>query len=148
MTRVSVVRVAIAACMGATVAGIGYGLDAARATPDALGPGTVTIHLGVDHSRFDPARIVVRQGTLVRFVVRNGDPIRHELIVGPPDVHARHASGAEAVHPPLPGEVTVEPGETAETVYRFEKVGDVTFACHLPGHYEYGMHGEVRVTRP
>ena len=50
-----------------------------------------------------PDHLTVRRGTLVRFVVRNHDPIRHELIVGPPEVHARHASGHEAVHPPVPG---------------------------------------------
>ena len=81
----------------------------------------------------------------MRFVVRNHDPIRHELIVGPPEVHARHAAGHEAVHPPVPGEVSVEPDATAETVYEFDQVGTVIFACHLPGHDEYGMNGQVEV---
>ena len=81
----------------------------------------------------------------MRFVLRNHDPIRHELIVGPADVHARHANGTEAVHPPRPGEVTVEPNATASTTYEFDGTGAVIFACHLPGHNEYGMNGVVEV---
>jgi uncharacterized cupredoxin-like copper-binding protein len=99
----------------------------------------------IHHSRFVVDDVSVRPGTDVHFVVRNNDPIRHELIVGPPDVHARHASGTEAAHPPVPGEVTVDPGETAATTFRFVGTGSVEFACHLPGHYEYGMQGWVRI---
>ena len=47
-----------------------------------------------------PSELVVEAGTEVRFVVRNGDPIGHELIVGPPDVHERHRHGTEAEHEP------------------------------------------------
>ena len=111
----------------------------------ASGGDELTVDLDIHYSRFEPTSITVRAGTLVRFVVHNHDPIRHELIVGPPEVHARHASGHEAVHPPVPGEVSVEPDATAETVYHFDQVGTVIFACHLPGHDEYGMNGQVDV---
>ena len=60
-------------------------------------------------------------------------------------MQARHENGTEATHPPVPGEVTVEPGTTAETTYHFHTVGDTEFACHLPGHYLYGMRGVVHV---
>ena len=123
----------------------GYHLDRAGGRAAVLGPGTVDVVLDVDYTRFAPDHLVVRQGTIVRFVLRNHDPIRHEFIVGPPEVHARHAAGREAIHPPIPGEVTVEPNATAETVYQFDDAGTVVFACHLPGHLEYGMHGTVEV---
>jgi uncharacterized cupredoxin-like copper-binding protein len=136
----------VAMLAGAAATGAGYGLAASSAqSGGALGPGTVVVQLDVHHSRFEPESLRVREGTLVRFVVHNGDPIRHELIVGPPDVHARHESGTEATHPPVPGEVTVDPSEVAETVYRFDEPGDVVFACHLPGHLQYGMRGTVEV---
>ncbi len=54
----------------------------------------------------------MRPGTVVRFVVTNDDPILHELIVGDDAVHARHATGTEAAHPPVSGEVSVRPGDT------------------------------------
>ena len=110
-----------------------------------LGPGLVDVVLDINYTRFTPSRLRVQEGTTVRFVLRNHDPIRHELIVGPADVHARHANGTEAVHPPRPGEVTVEPNATASTMYEFDGTGAVIFACHLPGHNEYGMHGVVEV---
>lgn len=110
-----------------------------------LGPGEVDVVLDIDYTRFTPSRVRVGEGTRVRFVLRNHDPIRHELILGPPDVHARHATGTEAVHPPRPGEVTVEPNATASTTYQFDETGALIFACHLPGHNEYGMSGVVEV---
>jgi uncharacterized cupredoxin-like copper-binding protein len=110
-----------------------------------LGPGPVDVVLDINYTRFTPSRLRVHEGTTVRFILRNHDPIRHELIVGPADVHARHANGTEAVHPPRPGEVTVEPNATASTTYEFEQAGAVIFACHLPAHNEYGMNGAVEV---
>ena len=110
-----------------------------------LGPGPVTVTLDVNHSRFSPDVIHVRVGTTVTFVVVNDDPINHELIVGDDDVHTRHENGSEADHPPVPGEVSVGPGESARTTYVFDGPGTVLFACHLPGHFDYGMHGSVRV---
>ena len=127
--------------------GIGYGVDAASSeTRDVLGPGLITVEIGIEHSRFDVERIDVHAGTLVRFIVRNDDPIPHELIVGAEDVHARHATGTERFHPPVPGEVSLLPGETGVTLYRFDDTGTFEYACHLAGHLEYGMLGTVHVT--
>jgi uncharacterized cupredoxin-like copper-binding protein len=81
----------------------------------------------------------------VRFVVVNHDPIGHELIVGGPDVQARHANGHEAYHPPVNGEVSVPADGRASTTYVFHEPGPVEYACHLPGHYQYGMHGIIEV---
>lgn len=142
---------AVAGAGGVLVAVAGLGLAAtagagADGTGDAvLGPGPVTVELGIEHSQFDRSTLRVHEGTEVRFVVVNGDPILHELIVGPPEVHRRHADGTEAEHPPVPGEVTVGPRETASTTYRFDEAGSVQFACHLPGHLAYGMSGFVEV---
>jgi len=92
-----------------------------------------------------PGHVEVPAGTHVRFVVRNLDPIDHELIVGDAGVHARHATGTEPYHPPRPGEATVLAGAEAATTYRFEEPGVVEFGCHLPGHWAYGMRGTVTV---
>ena len=105
-----------------------------------------TVELTTRLSRFEPATITVRAGTTVRFVIRNADPIDHELIVGDDEVHRRHETGTEPFHPPRPGEVTAPAGETVSTTYRFDRPGAVVFACHLPGHFAYGMQGTVHVT--
>ena len=113
---------------------------------DVLGPGTVSVELRLHHSRFEPDAIRVRAGTEVRFVVVNDDPINHELIIGDDDVHRRHEDGTEPFHPPRPGEVSVGPNATAETTFVFAEPGRVEYACHLPGHYAYGMRGTVIVS--
>jgi plastocyanin len=118
--------------------------DSAR-EDGVLGPGPVTVTIDVDHSRFVMTPIRVRPHTDVRFVVRNHDPIAHELIVGGPDVQLRHEDGHEAAHPPVPGEVSVPALGKASTTYTFHAPGPVEYACHLPGHYQYGMHGVVDV---
>jgi uncharacterized cupredoxin-like copper-binding protein len=127
----------------------GLGLAAAGGDASAggtvLGPGRATTTIGIEHSRFSTDRIVVAAGTQVTFVVENDDPIGHELIVGPPEVHRRHATGTHATHPPVPGEVTVPALEAATTTYTFDEPGTFTFACHLPGHVSFGMVGEVVV---
>jgi uncharacterized cupredoxin-like copper-binding protein len=115
------------------------------ATTKTLGPGNVTIDMTIHHSRFSPDRIRVAPGTTVRFVVDNQDPINHELIVGDAEVHRRHELGTEPVHPPRPGEVSVPALTTAETTFVFDSPGSVLYACHLPGHFRYGMSGYVDV---
>jgi uncharacterized cupredoxin-like copper-binding protein len=114
---------------------------------EPLGPGTATVHLTIRHSHFSPDRIEVRPGTTVRFVVDNADPIGHELIIGDADVHLRHENGTEPTHAPRPGEVSIPGLTTAETTFTFGDLGSVLFACHLPGHFAYGMSGTVEVSK-
>lgn len=68
-----------------------------------------------------------------------------ELVVGDSEVHRRHANGSERRHPPVPGEVSIAPGDTAMTFYEFTEVGSIVYACHLPGHVAYGMEGTIEV---
>lgn len=141
-------RWAAALAAAATVMGAGYGLDAVasdEAELPPLGPGEVTIRLDVEHSLFDVTEIRVVEGTRVRFVVDNGDPIGHELIVGPESVHARHRTGTHARHPSVAGEVSVLPKQMGVTTFEFDEPGTIEFACHLPGHYDHGMHGTIEV---
>jgi len=138
--------VVAALVVGAAVALGGLALAAPdEPSPVTLGPEPVTVVVDVEHSRFIPSTLRVEVGTEVRFVVRNDDPINHELIVGAADVHARHRNGTEAKHAPRPGELSVGPDEQGVTTYRFDDPGVVEMACHLPGHYDYGMRGEVEV---
>lgn len=125
---------------------IGMAIDSADANRVApIGPGLVDVELDMRYSRFSTSKLTVYQGTLVRFVVTNSDPINHEFVVGGPSVHAAHAKGHDLRHPPVPGEVSVSPRGRGLTTYRFDAIGTVKYACHLPGHAGYGMTGEVEV---
>lgn len=125
-------------------------LAAATIAPACGGATGATAHLRdvvltIHHSRFLPSAVTVEEGTLVRFVVRNADPIDHELIVGPQAVQDAHERGSHAVHGAVPGEVSVPAGEERSTTYRFGRSGRVLFGCHLPGHFDYGMRGVLTV---
>lgn len=101
---------------------------------------TVTI----EHSRFDPASIVVEPGATVRFVVRNDDPIAHEFLIGDEAAQLRHEKGTEPEHGARPGELSIPPGETRITTYTFpSERGRLLVGCHLPAHYDYGMRGTI-----
>jgi uncharacterized cupredoxin-like copper-binding protein len=131
---------------GATAfTGYAMNTDAHAQSSPALGPGLVTVDIGIHYSKFSISSLRVHKGTLVRFLVHNDDPIHHEFIVGDASVHLRHQSGSEATHPPVPGEVSVAPNDVGETFYRFHSTGRYEFACHLPGHLAYGMKGWVVV---
>jgi uncharacterized cupredoxin-like copper-binding protein len=148
--RVGWLGVLAATWLVASVSIAGYALAGngdERDERDVLGPGPVTIELDVENSRFAPTRIEVRQHTTATFEIVNDDPITHEFIVGGDEAHARHESGNHAQHGTVPGEVSVGPGETGTTSYTFHSPGRVLYACHLPGHFAYGMVGSV-VVRP
>jgi uncharacterized cupredoxin-like copper-binding protein len=104
-----------------------------------------TVELTVHHSKFSLEELQVRPGETIRFVLRNTDPIPHELIVGDESVQAVHEAGTEAHHADRPGEVSVAPGATAVTTYRFGSAGRLLFGCHLPGHWAYGMKGTITI---
>ncbi len=123
---------AMAAIATLVVSGCGDGTSA-RAT--------VAIH----YSRFTPAVITVPAGVPVTITLRNDDPIEHEWIVGPPEVHERHRTGTESVHAEVPAEVTVPAFSTRVTTLTFEQAGEYAYICHLPGHEAYGMVGALRI---
>jgi uncharacterized cupredoxin-like copper-binding protein len=133
-----------------TIVGAAGVLVAARATGSRAGDGAErTVVVTMHHSRFQPAQLRVAPGERVRFVLRNTDPIDHEFILGDDAVQRRHEQGRERHHHgEVPGERSVAAGQEAVTTYTFPPepgAQNLEFACHLPGHYAYGMHGTVRV---
>ena len=44
-----------------------------------------------------------------------------------------------------PNSVLVEPGKTAELTWTFSGTRDLEFACNVPGHYQAGMVGTLKV---
>jgi len=109
---------------------------------------TVTVTMS-DDMRFAPAGVAVRRGETVRFVVRNAGRLKHEMMLGSEEELVEHAKAMQE-HPDMEHDdenaVTVPPGETRELVWRFTRAGRVDFGCLVPGHYEAGMKGHVRVS--
>ena len=110
---------------------------------------TVTVDMS-DAMRFDPVNIQVRRGETVRFVVRNSGNALHEMVLGTGTSLAEHAELMKK-HPGMehdePHMLHVTPGATGEMVWQFTQVGEFRYGCLIPGHYEAGMAGKVKVTK-
>ena len=134
----------VAAAVLAVAAAIVVLAFTAAASPPEERTVDVTIHF----SRFDLSSLRVTPGETVRFVVTNTDPIDHEFLVGDAEMQQIHEDGTEAAHGARPGEISVPAGETVETTFTFpdQLAPGWEFACHLPGHYAYGMHGPITLT--
>lgn len=104
-----------------------------------------TVTITIRHSRFQPAQVQVRPGSTVRFEVVNRDPIDHELIVGTLGLQLRHEAGTDRHHDGAHGAVSVLAGGRGFTEHTFGAHGRVLLGCHLPGHWDYGMRGVVRI---
>ena len=101
----------------------------------------------LDTLRFDPATIEVDTGEVIKFEITNAGHLDHEFVLGYEDYHQSDAARMNAGHNHSTG-VFVAPGETAETVWRFDKAGKVVFACHVDDHYAAGMEGSLIVEAP
>ncbi|MCA1830911.1 MAG: cupredoxin domain-containing protein, partial [Actinobacteria bacterium] len=111
----------------------------------AVAAGPRTIEVSMHYSHYSVSSLDVAAGSTVTFLVHNTDPIPHEFIIGTEAEQAAHETGARRSHNGLPGQASVEPGARATVVYTFARAGTFIFACHLPGHYAYGMRGTVTV---
>jgi uncharacterized cupredoxin-like copper-binding protein len=116
-------------------------------------PGKVTRSIVVEMSdamRFKPASVRVKRGETIRFIVKNTGKMKHEMVLGTIKELKEHAElmrkFPEMEHAD-PNQVSVEPGMTGELVWQFTRAGTFDFACLVPGHFEAGMVGKVRVSR-
>lgn len=102
-----------------------------------------------DKLRFMPADIVVQQGETIRFRVKNSGQTLHEMVIGTKENLQKHAE-AMRKHPGMkhdaPYIAHVAPGKTGTIVWQFTKAGEFQYACLVPGHFEAGMVGRIRVS--
>ncbi|HEX7891180.1 MAG TPA: cupredoxin family protein [Ramlibacter sp.] len=114
---------------------------------DARDARTIEIRMG-DDMRFRPARVEVREGETIRFVVRNGGKILHEMVIGTAQElkeHARMMKKFPKMEHDEPFMAHVKPGAKGDLVWNFNRPGTFQFACLIPGHFEAGMKGTIVV---
>ncbi len=144
---------------------LGAALAQAPAAPPAITqPGTPDaprdVNVILREYAFDPNPLYLVAGETVRFHVINGGMIEHEFVLGGGDVQAAWATADALVSPPAllatappasvaPGtgglRLLLDSGEQATAVYTVPAGGSLQLFCHLPGHAEHGMVGEVIV---
>jgi uncharacterized cupredoxin-like copper-binding protein len=131
------------------------GYDAARVEDTPFGragdPRRVARTVRIDMSdamRFEPSALRVKRGQTVRFVVRNGGALLHEMVIGTPAALKQHAELMKKfpdMEHAEPNMVHVQPGASGEIVWQFTQPGRFQFACLIPGHFDAGMVGSVVV---
>jgi uncharacterized cupredoxin-like copper-binding protein len=108
---------------------------------------TINIEMN-DEMEYLPNGLRLKAGDTVRFVVRNNGRIMHELVLGTMDELKAHAELMRK-HPGMehdePYMAHVAPGKTQTIVWQFTKPGAFYYGCLVPGHFEAGMVGIVRV---
>jgi len=101
-----------------------------------------------DKMRFSPDSLQVKVGDTVRFQVKNSGQVMHEMVLGTMDELKKHAELMKK-HPTMehdePYMAHVAPGKTETMVWQFTKAGEFYYGCLVPGHFEAGMIGKVRV---
>ena len=115
-------------------------------------PGKVSRTIDLDLSdamRFAPAEISVKQGETVRFRLKNSGKVMHEMVLGTmPDLKSHAATMRKDPgmhHHAEAGMVHVAPGKTASLVWQFTHPGEFHYGCLVPGHFEAGMVGTIKV---
>lgn len=100
---------------------------------------------------FEPAAFEAEVGEVITFTITNTGDIEHEFVLG--DDAAQEAmaesmaAGEDHAHAgDMSNAVTIHGGETAELTWRFTTPGTVLIGCHVAGHWEAGMRGEVNVS--
>lgn len=108
---------------------------------------TITVQM-LDTMRFVPDRIEVKQGETVKFVVRNSGKVLHEMVLGTRESLGEHAAimiKNPGMEHDAPYSVHVAAGKAGNIVWEFNRPGEFDFACLIPGHFQAGMVGKIRV---
>jgi uncharacterized cupredoxin-like copper-binding protein len=133
------------------------GVDYSKAEETAFGRAadprkakrTIRVEMN-DQMRFVPAELTVKRGEVVRFVPVNKGQVMHEMVLGTMDDLKQHAEMMRK-HPEMehdePHMAHVAPGKSGEMGWQFTKAGEFFFGCLIPGHFEAGMIGKVKVTQ-
>lgn len=98
---------------------------------------------------FEPKKLQFRQGETVTLNFVNTGETKHEFVMDTQENVLEHKVAMEK-NPDMEhaddNSLSLEPGGKGQIVWTFAKSGDFAFACLIPGHYESGMHGPLKVT--
>lgn len=109
---------------------------------------TVNVEMS-DKMRFTPTELAIKKGETIRFRVKNSGQQMHEMVLGTMLDLKEHSAmmkknpGMEHGDPYM---AHVAPGKTETMVWQFTKPGEFHYGCLVPGHFEAGMIGRIRVT--
>ena len=151
-----------------------HGHDAAAqiGKPGKATSGTKTVVVKMYDNYYEPESLSVQEGQTVRFIIQNKGTLVHEFNIATAAMHKAHAPEMEMMvqHGVLepdkinwaaakkmqkdmghgmhdePNSALLEPGKSAEIVWTFPDAFNLQFACNVPGHYDSGMVGEIKLS--
>ncbi|MBH5369149.1 cupredoxin domain-containing protein [Bradyrhizobium glycinis] len=107
-----------------------------------------TIEILMNEMDYTPAKIEVKRGEQIRFVLLNVGKEDHEFLLATTKENLAHADQMKK-HPHMehdePNAARLAPKKTAEILWKFSKPGIFEYSCLIPDHREYGMVGRVTV---
>ena len=107
-----------------------------------------TIEVAMSEMAYAPARIEVKRGEQVRFVIRNTGADEHEFLLATTEENLKHAK-AMMENPQMehdePNGVRLAAKKSAEIFWKFTQAGTFEYSCLIPGHREAGMVGQIVV---
>ena len=153
------------------LAGVGHG-DGASGQVGQSSDVSRTIMVTMYDNYYEPAEISVREGETVKFIITNAGELVHEFNIGTPDAHDAHGpemmmmvehgileadrinwDAAKKMQKNMghgmheePNSALLEPGKSAEIIWQFPDHATLEFACNVPGHYDAGMVGDIKLS--
>ncbi len=98
----------------------------------------------------EPKVLMFRKGETVALNFTNVGKTDHEFVMDTEEAVQEHKKVMEKnpdmVHAD-DNTMRLAPGEKGQIVWTFSKDGNFTFACLIPGHYEAGMHGIIKISK-
>ena len=97
---------------------------------------------------FEPKMLKFREGETVTLNFINKGATDHEFVMDTKanvDAHKIEMEKNPDMEHADDNSLRLKPGEKGRIVWTFSKSGDFTFACLIPGHYDAGMHGPLKV---
>ena len=114
----------------------------------AASGGATQVQVTLTDFKIDSSLTTFSTGVPYHFVVTNKGAVAHEFVIMPPE-QAAQSSEAQLPSTALAGIAgkDLAAGATKTLDYTFTQApaGGLEFACHLPGHYEAGMHTPITV---
>lgn len=148
-----------------------HGDQAEIGSPGEASKVSRTVKITMFDSYYEPKKLRFKEGETIRFIISNKGELVHEFNIATEAMHKAHApemmmmmeygvleadrinweaekkmqaSMGHGMHEE-PNSVLLEPGKTGELIWKFPAHVELQFACNVPGHYDSGMVGPIKL---
>jgi uncharacterized cupredoxin-like copper-binding protein len=126
------------------------GESSTTTSPDTAGTGTRTVDVAMEDIKFETTSLTVQAGETIDFRFTNTGKVAHDAFIGDNAAQMDHEAemgqmGGTDDHATEEEALVLQPGESGELTYTFDKAGTFEVGCHQPGHYAAGMKIDVTV---